>query len=195
MVNRVQLSDAILLKNYIDGDESALAILIERHQAKVYGFIYSKVGDTTISDDIFQDTFIKVIKTLKTNAYNEEGKFLPWLMRIAHNQTIDFFRKNKKMPMQRETEEYSIFNFMSDSAQNIEGKLIEFQVEKDLKRLVESLPEDQREVLKMRFYDDLSFKEIADITGVSINTALGRMRYAVINLRKLIEKNRIILTN
>lgn len=195
MVNRVQLSDAILLKNYIDGDESALAILIERHQAKVYGFIYSKVGDTTISDDIFQDTFIKVIKTLKTNAYNEEGKFLPWLMRIAHNQTIDFFRKNKKMPMQRETEEYSIFNFMSDSAQNIEGKLIEFQVEKDLKKLVESLPEDQREVLKMRFYDDLSFKEIADITGVSINTALGRMRYAVINLRKLIEKNRIILTN
>jgi RNA polymerase sigma-70 factor (ECF subfamily) len=172
-----------------------LAILIERHQAKVYGFIYSKVGDTTISDDIFQDTFIKVIKTLKTNAYNEEGKFLPWLMRIAHNQTIDFFRKNKKMPMQRETEEYSIFNFMSDSAQNIEGKLIEFQVEKDLKRLVESLPEDQREVLKMRFYDDLSFKEIADITGVSINTALGRMRYAVINLRKLIEKNKIILTN
>ncbi|MFY8097283.1 MAG: RNA polymerase sigma factor [Flavobacterium sp.] len=195
MVNRVQLSDAILLKNYIDGDESALAILIERHQAKVYGFIYSKVGDTTISDDIFQDTFIKVIKTLKTNAYNEEGKFLPWLMRIAHNQTIDFFRKNKKMPMQRETEEYSIFNFMSDSAQNIEGKLIEFQVEKDLKRLVESLPKDQREVLKMRFYDDLSFKEIADITGVSINTALGRMRYAVINLRKLIEKNKIILTN
>lgn len=195
MVNRVQLSDAILLKNYIDGDESALAILIERHQAKVYGFIYSKVGDTTISDDIFQDTFIKVIKTLKTNAYNEEGKFLPWLMRIAHNQTIDFFRKNKKMPMQRETEEYSIFNFMSDSAQNIEGKLIEFQVEKDLKKLVESLPEDQREVLKMRFYDDLSFKEIADITGVSINTALGRMRYAVINLRKLIEKNKIILTN
>lgn len=195
MVNRVQLSDAILLKNYIDGDESALAILIERHQAKVYGFIYSKVGNTTISDDIFQDTFIKVIKTLKTNAYNEEGKFLPWLMRIAHNQTIDFFRKNNKMPMQRETEEYSIFNFMSDSAQNIEGKLIEFQVEKDLKRLVESLPEDQREVLKMRFYDDLSFKEIADITGVSINTALGRMRYAVINLRKLIEKNKIILTN
>lgn len=195
MVNRVQFSDGILLKNYIDGDESALAILIERHQAKVYGFIYSKVGDTTISDDIFQDTFIKVIKTLKTNAYNEEGKFLPWLMRIAHNQTIDFFRKNKKMPMQRETEEYSIFNFMSDSAQNIEGKLIEFQVEKDLKRLVESLPEDQREVLKMRFYDDLSFKEIADITGVSINTALGRMRYAVINLRKLIEKNKIILTN
>ena len=195
MVNRVQLSDAILLKNYIDGDESALAILIERHQAKVYGFIYSKVGDTTISDDIFQDTFIKVIKTLKTNAYNEEGKFLPWLMRIAHNQTIDVFRKNKKMPMQRETEEYSIFNSMSDSAQNIEGKLIEFQVEKDLKKLVESLPEDQREVLKMRFYDDLSFKEIADITGVSINTALERMRYAVINLRKLIEKNRIILTN
>ena len=195
MANRVQPSDAILLKNYVNGDETALAILIERHQAKVYGFIYSKIGDSTISDDIFQDTFIKVIKTLKPNSYNEEGKFLPWVMRIAHNLSIDYFRHNKKMPFQRETEEYSIFNFMTDSSLNVEGKLIENQVENDLQKLIEELPEDQKEVVKMRFYDDLSYKEIADITGVSINTALGRMRYAVINLRKIIEKNNIILTN
>ncbi|CCG53933.1 RNA polymerase ECF-type sigma factor [Flavobacterium indicum GPTSA100-9 = DSM 17447] len=195
MANRVQISDAILLKNYVNGDETALAILIERHQAKVYGFIYSKIGDSTISDDIFQDTFIKVIKTLKSNSYNEEGKFLPWVMRIAHNLSIDYFRHNKKMPFQRETEEYSIFNFMTDSSLNVEGKLIENQVENDLQKLIEELPEDQKEVVKMRFYDDLSYKEIADITGVSINTALGRMRYAVINLRKIIEKNNIILTN
>lgn len=195
MANCVQLSDAILLKNYVNGDETALAILIERHQAKVYGFIYSKIGDSTISDDIFQDTFIKVIKTLKSNSYNEEGKFLPWVMRIAHNLSIDYFRHNKKMPFQRETEEYSIFNFMTDSSLNVEGKLIENQVENDLQKLIEELPEDQKEVVKMRFYDDLSYKEIADITGVSINTALGRMRYAVINLRKIIEKNNIILTN
>lgn len=195
MANRVQPSDAILLKNYVNGDETALAILIERHQAKVYGFIYSKIGDSTISDDIFQDTFIKVIKTLKSNSYNEEGKFLPWVMRIAHNLSIDYFRHNKKMPFQRETEEYSIFNFMTDSSLNVEGKLIENQVENDLQKLIEELPEDQKEVVKMRFYDDLSYKEIADITGVSINTALGRMRYAVINLRKIIEKNNIILTN
>lgn len=195
MANRVQPSDAILLKNYVNGDETALAILIERHQAKVYGFIYSKIGDSTISDDIFQDTFIKVIKTLKSNSYNEEGKFLPWVMRIAHNLSIDYFRHNKKMPFQRETEEYSIFNFMTDSSLNVEGKLIENQVENDLQKLIEELPDDQKEVVKMRFYDDLSYKEIADITGVSINTALGRMRYAVINLRKIIEKNNIILTN
>lgn len=195
MANCVQLSDAILLKNYVNGDETALAILIERHQAKVYGFIYSKIGDSTISDDIFQDTFIKVIKTLKSNSYNEEGKFLPWVMRIAHNLSIDYFRHNKKMPFQRETEEYNIFNFMTDSSLNVEGKLIENQVENDLQKLIEELPDDQKEVVKMRFYDDLSYKEIADITGVSINTALGRMRYAVINLRKIIEKNNIILTN
>lgn len=195
MANSVQLSDAILLKNYVNGDESALAILIERHQAKVYGFIYSKIGDKTISDDIFQDTFIKVIKTLKSNAYNEEGKFLPWVMRIAHNLSIDYYRHIKKMPMQRETEEFSIFNFMTDVSLNVEGKLIENQVENDIQKLIEELPEDQKEVVKMRFYDDLSFKEIADATGVSINTALGRMRYAVINLRKIIEKNNMILTN
>lgn len=191
----VAIPDAVLVKNYIGGDESALAILIKRHQSKLYGFIYSKVSDRDISDDIFQDTFIKVIKTLKSNSYNEEGKFLPWVMRIAHNLIVDHFRKNKKMPMTRETEEFSIFSIMTDNSLNVEGQIITEQVENDLQRLIFELPDDQREVLHMRIYQDLSFKEIADMTGVSINTALGRMRYALMNLRKIIEKNKIILTN
>ena len=194
MANLV-LPDAVLVKNYISGDESALASLIERHQSKIYGFIYSKVNDRDLSDDIFQDTFIKVIKTLKTSSYNEEGKFLPWVMRIAHNLVVDHFRKAKKMPFQRETEEYSIFNYMTDNSLNIEGQIISEQVESDLAKLLDELPADQKEVLVMRMYQDLSFKEIADLTGVSINTALGRMRYALLNLRKIIEKNQIILTN
>ena len=194
MANLV-LPDAVLVKNYISGDESALASLIERHQSKIYGFIYSKVNDRDLSDDIFQDTFIKVIKTLKTKSYNEEGKFLPWVMRIAHNLVVDHFRKAKKMPFQRETEEYSIFNYMTDNAPTIESQMITEQVEVDLTRLLDELPDDQKEVLVMRMYQDLSFKEIAELTGVSINTALGRMRYALLNLRKIIEENQIILTN
>lgn len=190
-----QLPDALLVKNYIDGDETALEVLVNRHQAKIYGFIYSKVLDRDIADDVFQDTFIKVIKTLKGNSYNEEGKFLPWVMRIAHNLIIDTFRKNKKMPMNRETEEFSIFSYMTDNSPNIESQIITEQVEFDLMKLVDELQDDQRQVLKMRIYDDLSFKEIADLTDVSINTALGRMRYALMNLRRLIEKNQIILTN
>lgn len=191
----VQIPDALLVKSYVAGDENALATLINRHQSKIYGFIYSKVTDRDISDDIFQDTFIKVIKTLKSNSYNEEGKFLPWVMRIAHNLIVDHFRRNKKMPMFRETEEFSIFSIMSDNVPNIESKMIASQVENDLKKLILELPDDQREVLMMRIYQDLSFKEISDLTGVSINTALGRMRYALMNLRKIIEKHQIILTN
>lgn len=191
----VQTPDAILVKNYVAGDECALATLITRHESKIYGFIYSKIADRDVSDDIFQDTFIKVIKTLKSNSYNEEGKFLPWVMRIAHNLIIDHFRKNKKMPMFRETEEFSIFSVMSDNSMNIENQMITEQVEVDLKRLIDELPEDQKEVLMMRIYQDLSFKEISELTGVSINTALGRMRYALMNLRKVIEKHQIILTN
>ncbi|TXI69258.1 RNA polymerase sigma factor [Flavobacterium sp. UBA6195] len=194
MANLV-LPDAVLVKNYLSGDESALASLIERHQSKIFGFIYSKVNDRDLSDDIFQDTFIKVIKTLKSQSYNEEGKFLPWVMRIAHNLVVDHFRKAKKMPFQRETEEYSIFNYMTDNSLNIEGQIISEQVETDLAKLLDELPQDQKEVLIMRMYQDLSFKEIADLTGVSINTALGRMRYALLNLRKIIEKNQIVLTN
>jgi RNA polymerase sigma-70 factor, ECF subfamily len=191
----VNTPDAILVKNYVSGDENALSLLIERHQSKIYGFIYSKISDRDVSDDIFQDTFIKVIKTLKSNSYNEEGKFLPWVMRIAHNLVVDHYRRNKKMPMFRETEEFSIFSIMTDNSPTIEKQLITEQVESDLKRLIEELPDDQKQVLVMRMYQDLSFKEIADLTGVSINTALGRMRYALMNLRKVIEKNNIILTN
>ena len=195
MASKVQYPDAVLLHNYISGDESSLQVLIDRHQSKIYGFIYSKIQDRTVCDDIFQDTFIKVIKTLRTKGYNEEGKFLPWVMRIASNLVIDYFRHNKKMPFQRETEEFSIFNYMTDSSLSIENQLIENQVELDVRKIIEQLPDDQKEVIKMRFYEDLSFKEISEITGVSINTALGRMRYVVINLRKIIEKNSIILTN
>lgn len=191
----VNIPDALLVKNYVAGDENALAALISRHQSKIYGFIYSKISDRDISDDIFQDTFIKVIKTLKSNSYNEEGKFLPWVMRIAHNLIVDHFRKTKKMPMFRETEEFSIFSIMSDNAPNIESQIITSQVEEDLKKLIHELPKDQREVLEMRIYQDLSFKEISELTGVSINTALGRMRYALMNLRKVIDKHQIILTN
>jgi RNA polymerase sigma-70 factor (ECF subfamily) len=191
----VHTPDALLVRNYVAGDESALSTLINRHQSKIYGFIYSKISDRDITDDIFQDTFIKVIKTLKSNSYNEEGKFLPWVMRIAHNLIIDHFRRNKKMPMFRETDEFSIFSIMTDNSMTIENKMITDQVEKDLKKIIEELPEDQKEVLVMRIYQDLSFKEISELTGVSINTALGRMRYALMNLRKVIEKHQIILTN
>lgn len=195
MATTNQIPDALLVKNYIAGDETALALLINRHQSKIYGFIYSKMNDRDVADDIFQDTFIKVIKTLRSNSYNEEGKFLPWVMRISHNLIVDFYRKNKKMPMLRETEEFSIFSILKDSSLNIEGKMISEVIEKDLQKIILELPEDQKEVLMMRIYQDLSFNEIAEQTGVSINTALGRMRYALLNLRKVIEKNNIILTN
>jgi RNA polymerase sigma-70 factor (ECF subfamily) len=191
----IQLPDALLVKKYVEGDENALTVLINRHQSKIFGFIYSKISDRDISNDIFQDVFIKVIKTLKSKSYNEEGKFLPWVMRIAHNLIIDHFRKNKKMPMFRETEEFSIFSIMSDNSLTIENKIIREQVEIDLKKLIEGLPADQKEVLMMRMYQDMSFKEISEITGVSINTALGRMRYALMNIRKVIDKHQIILTN
>ena len=190
-----QLPDALLVKKYVDGDENALTVLINRHQTKIFGFIYSKISDKDISNDIFQDTFIKVIRTLKSKSYNEEGKFLPWVMRIAHNLIIDHFRRNKKMPMFRETEEFSIFSIMSDNSLTIENKIIQDQVEIDLRKLIEELPADQKEVLIMRMYQDMSFKEISELTGVSINTALGRMRYALMNMRKVIDKHQIILTN
>jgi RNA polymerase sigma-70 factor (ECF subfamily) len=191
----IELSDALLVKDYVAGNEKALEILIKRHQSRIYGFIYSKILDKDNSNDIFQDTFIKVIKTLKSNSYNEEGKFLPWVMRIAHNLIIDHFRRNKKMPMFRETEAFSIFSIMSDESPNIETQFIIDQVENDVRKLLEELPYDQKEVLLMRMYQDMSFKEISEITGVSINTSLGRMRYALMNLRKVIDKHQIVLTN
>ncbi|HCY81495.1 MAG TPA: RNA polymerase subunit sigma-24, partial [Xanthomarina gelatinilytica] len=145
--------------------------------------------------DIFQDTFIKVIRTLKKGKYNEEGKFLPWVMRIAHNLVIDHFRKNTRMPKFSNTGDFNIFSVLSDSTLDAERSIIKDQVESDIRKVIEELPEDQKEVLMMRMYKDMSFKEISDKTGVSINTALGRMRYALINMRKIIDKHNIILTN
>ncbi|MBO3117542.1 sigma-70 family RNA polymerase sigma factor [Winogradskyella sp. DF17] len=189
------IQDAALVSRYINGDENALSVLIGRHKQKIYSFIYSKVYDKDVTEDIFQDTFIKVIRTLKLGKYNEEGKFLPWVMRIAHNLVIDYFRKNNRMPKFDNAGEFSIFSVLSDSSLNAEKSLIKDQVESDVRRIIEELPEDQKQVLKMRIYQDMSFKEISERTGVSINTALGRMRYALINMRKVIEQNNIVLTN
>ena len=150
--------------------------------------------DRDTAEDIFQDTFIKVIKTLKRGVYNEEGKFLPWVMRIAHNLVIDFFRKSNRISVFENRDEFDIFQLISDDMPNMEGEMIDRQVVNDLQKLIVELPDDQKEVLTMRMYKDMSFKEIAESTGVSINTALGRMRYAIINLRKLIEDHQIILT-
>lgn len=188
-------SDSLLVKNYILGDEASLEILIKKHQQRLFSFIYSKVKDRDITNDIFQDTFIKVIKTLKKGNYNEEGKFLPWVMRIAHNLIIDYFRKNNRMPNFKNSDEFDIFSIISDDSLNAEKQLIQEQIFDDVRELVNELPEEQKEVLIMRMYRDMSFKEISDCTGVSINTALGRMRYALINMRKLIEKHKIILIN
>ena len=196
MIMRTELiKDAELVKSYIEGNENSLAILINRHKQKIYSFIYSKVFDRDITEDVFQDTFIKVIRTLKKGKYNEEGKFLPWVMRIAHNLVIDHFRKSNRMPKFDNSGEFNIFSVISDSSLNAEKRIIKNQVEEDLRRLIEELPEDQKEVLVMRMYSDMSFKEISENTGVSINTALGRMRYALINLRKVIDKHNIVLTN
>jgi RNA polymerase sigma-70 factor (ECF subfamily) len=188
-------SDGVLVSNYISGNEKALEIIINRHKQRIFSFILSKVLDREIAEDIFQDTFIKVIKTLKRGAYNEEGKFLPWVMRIAHNLIIDHFRRNKRIPTFKNTDEFDIFSVISDNVLNAEGQIIKSQILDDVRNMINELPEDQKEVLLMRMYKDMSFKEIAENTDVSINTALGRMRYALINLRKLIEKHRIILVN
>lgn len=188
-----KLTDSVLLQQYMNGDESAFSYLIKRHESKVFGFIYSKVNDVDLANDIFQDTFIKIIHTIKHKNYQEEGKFIQWTMRIAHNLIIDHYRKVSKHQFKRDTEEYSIFDRVVDDSPNIENIMIDFQIENDIKKIIECLPKDQREVIELRIYEDLSFKEIADQTNVSINTALGRMRYALINLRKIIEENQIIL--
>ncbi|SDR75358.1 sigma-70 family RNA polymerase sigma factor [Gramella sp. MAR_2010_147] len=194
-MNNTKVTDASLVRDYLDGNENALGALINRHQHRIYSFIFSKVFDRDIAEDIFQDTFIKVIRTLKRGKYNEEGKFLPWVMRISHNLVIDHFRKNKRMPKFDNSGDFNIFSVLSDGSLNAEKQLIKDQIEMDVQELIKELPEDQLEVLTMRIYKDMSFKEISERTGVSINTALGRMRYALINLRKIIEKRNLILTN
>jgi len=194
MANEI-LSDAVLVTQYASGNEWALAQLIERHKSRIYSFIFSKVKDRDLSDDIFQETFIKVINTIKKQNYNEEGKFLPWVMRISHNLIIDHFRKQSKVKFQRDQEEYSVFSKMIDSEMNIENSMIAGQIEDDLHTLILILPTDQQEIIRLRLYDDLTFKEIAELNQISINTALGRMRYAIVNLRKMIDKNQIILND
>lgn len=192
---KVTAPDSILVKDYIQGNEKSLEVLVLRHKSRVYNFIHSKVYDRDLSEDIFQDTFIKVIKTLKKGNYNEEGKFLPWIMRIAHNLVIDHFRRNSRMPKFQNAGDFSIFSVLSDASLNAEKNLIKDQVEADVRRVIEELPKDQKQVLLMRMYQDMSFKEISERTGVSINTALGRMRYALINMRKVIDDHNIVLTN
>lgn len=193
-MNDRNTSDQELIRQFIAGDHSSLEILISRHQRKIFSYILLIVKDKHLAEDVFQDTFIKVINTLRSGAYNEEGKFLPWVMRIAHNLIIDYFRKSKRMPYVENSEEYDLFETLNLFEDTVEDKMIIRQIHKDVKHLVEFLPEEQKEVLKMRHYMDMSFKEIAEKTDVSINTALGRMRYALINLRKLIREKDIILT-
>mgnify|MGYP000651619476 FL=1 len=187
--------DSTLVSSYIKGNEASLEILIKRHQQRLFSFIYSKVKDKDITEDIFQDTFIKVIRTLKKGNYNEEGKFLPWVVRISHNLVIDHFRKSNRMPTFKNTDEFDIFSVIGDGVLNAEKRIIKDQIHADVRELIKELPEEQKQVLVMRIYNDMSFNEISENTGVSINTALGRMRYALINLRKLIEKNKIILVS
>lgn len=194
-MQQIKVSDSILVSNYINGDETSLEQLILKHKQKIFGFICSKVSDKHLAEDIFQDTFIKVIHTLKRGAYNEEGKFLPWVMRIAHNLVIDHFRKSSRLPKFNRTDEFDIFSVLSDSTNNIESSIMQKQLYDQITDLIQYLPNDQKQVLNMRIYNEYSFKEISENTGASINTVLGRMRYALINMRKLVAKNEIILTN
>lgn len=194
----MKASDSLLITQYRGGDEEALSVLIQRYQRELFSFIYYKVSDQDLANDLFQDTFMKIIVTLKEGNYNEEGKFLVWAKRIAYNLIIDYFRARSKNYKVSETtfesDEYSIFDLLREPSENIEDELVTLQINEDLMRMLQYLPENQLEVIKLRFFDGLSFKEIADHTETSINTTLGRVRYALINLRKIMEENNIILT-
>lgn len=188
-------SDQELIHQYISGEEAGLVELIRRYQTKIYTSIYLMVKDEALAEDIFQDTFIKVINTLKGGRYNEEGKFLPWVTRIAHNLVIDHFRREKRTPVVNTGEDFDIFDVLGEYDESTEERMVRDQTHKDLKVLIQRLPDEQKEVLIMRHYGDLSFKEIAEITDVSINTALGRMRYALNNLRKMMQTKELSLKN
>ncbi|MFP5081509.1 RNA polymerase sigma factor [Pedobacter sp. JCM 36344] len=180
-------NDQDLIKLYLSGEESVLEELLRRHKSKIYTSIYLLVKDQYLAEDIFQETFIKVINTLRSGKYNEEGKFLPWVMRIAHNLVIDYFRREKRAPVITSADGTDVFNTLQFLEESAEDRILREQTHMDLRAMIRLLPEDQKEVLIMRHYADLSFKEIADLTGVSINTALGRMRYALSNLRKMMK--------
>jgi len=186
---KVQVSDSELVSLYIRGNEDAFAHLVGRYKSKVYTTIYLIVKDTYTAEDLTQDTFIKAIETLKSGKYNEEGKFLPWIVRIAHNLAIDYFRREKRYPSVVFEDGSNVFNTLDFSEDSAESLTIRRETHEYLRELIKRLPEQQREVLIMRHYEDMSFQEIADATGVSINTALGRMRYALINLRKMMSKH------
>ncbi|MGZ5193008.1 MAG: RNA polymerase sigma factor [Kaistella sp.] len=191
-------TDSWLISEYRNGNEKTLSVLIERHQKDLFSFIFYKLMDQDLANDIFQDTFMKIIVTLKEGRYNEEGKFILWAKRIAHNLIIDHYRIKSKHIKVSETsydnDEFSIFDLISGKEENIEERLISQQIQDDLMRMLVFLPENQQQVIKLRFFDGLSFKEIADQTETSINTTLGRVRYALINLRKIMEEHHIILT-
>lgn len=190
------VSDQELINRYLSGDEICLEQLINRHKSKVFSYIQMVIKDKQTADDIFQDTFIKVIFTLKSGTYKEEGKFIQWVMRIAHNLVIDYFRKAKRIPVvDSQNDDYNILDNLRVYDESIEERIITEQIHQDIRNMIEFLPIEQREVLIMRHYADMSFKDIAEQTDVSINTALGRMRYALINLRKMIERKEIKLSH
>ena len=195
----MKLPDSKLIANYQNGDEQALATLIERHQRELFSFIFYKVLDEELANDFFQDTFIKIILKLKEGKYAEKDKFILWAKRIASNLIIDYFRVKSKYIKVSDTsyedEEFSIFDTIKETEDNIEDRLILNQIHDDLKNIMSLLPENQQEIIKMRFYDELTFKEIAELTNTSINTTLGRMRYALMNIRKIIAENKIVLTS
>lgn len=187
------LNDRELVRSYLSGNERAFEELLNRHKNKIYTSIYLFVKERNLAEDIFQDTFIKIIDTLRKGKYNEEGKFVQWAMRIAYNMCVDHFRRNKRKPTVAPTDEFDIFSVLSVSEENAETRIIRSQTHDKVRRLVDQLPPEQREVVILRHYAEMSFKEIAALTRVSINTALGRMRYALINIRKMVEEREISL--
>lgn len=187
------LTDQQLIHLYMEGDANALATIVTRYKDKIYTSIYLLVKDKYLSEDIFQDVFIRIIDTLKTGRYTDEGKFLPWAMRIAHNMCVDHFRKVKRTPTIKTSDDRDIFEVLNFSEPGADHKMMNTQSQDKVRKMVDLLPEDQREVIILRHYADLSFKEIADLTNCSINTALGRMRYGLINLRKMMTEKQIAL--
>ena len=194
-MNLNRLSDHELLNNYISGNEISINILLDRHRKRIFDYIYMMVKSQDIADDIFQETLIKVVRFVREGRYTENGKFLSWVLRIAHNQVIDYFRQKKQRKNISEGDAgYDLLNHPKFSDRTVEEQLITDQIEADVRKLIDFLPSEQKEVVLMRYYMGLSFKEIAEQTNVSINTALGRMRYALINLRKLIDENQLTLS-
>ena len=188
------LSDSALLNEYLSDNKDAISQLIELHRKKVFDYVMMMVKDGDIADDIVQETFIKVVRFIDERRYTDNGRFLSWVMRIAHNQVIDYFRQNKHENKITESDAgFDLLGTVKFSSKTVEDDIVADQIKDDVRRLIEHLPDEQKEVIKMRYYEDLSFKEIAEQTGVSINTALGRMRYALINLRKMIKENQLVL--